>query len=1058
MNLIKQYIKKTNLVAHQIDTYDDFIHSGINSIIDRDSIIDTNNHVIKIHQVIVDNPRFPETTRVMRLMYPNEARKKKLTYEGTIYANITITNKSTGAKINHPKVSIGELPIMLGSCVCNINYHNKIEHKECPNDPGGYFIIKGNERVLVSQLRPAYNKVYVYHHPGEKYPYIADIRTFNLQGSSILIQAKIDIKNQLFFSLPYIKDNLPAGLIFKAMEATDKEMLSYIRVANADITETLLDQFDEYITAEDAIEHITESLLDKDPEYVKSILFNELFYHIGFFTKKDACIHLGYILKKLIETYLGIRTKDDKDNLANKRLDTANTLIGSLFQGLYKQFIKTITIQINMKKNPDILNIIRSVTNISHGLNMCFMTGNWSIQKTSSYMRVGVSQILSRQNYGAALSHLRRLMLPIGVEGKNIKIRQLHYSHFSYIDPYETPEGATVGIVANLAMTAEVTTDIPSVEILEVIDHFDSLLKDQSGHIIILLNGAVIGSTSNPTKFIETFNAYRESDLIDSHVSIVHLIREKEILIYSDQGRLIRPIIKIVDNKPPEINDLEIGIKENTIVFRDPMELEASTVAMTKEDLKLNKCDYMEISPSGTIFGVMSSVIPFPNHSQSPRIAYQSSMGKQAIGIPTLAFQYRYDTNINVLNIPQQPITRTDILSVIHYDEMTHGALPVIAIMTHSGFNQEDSIILNKSSIERGIFSASTYKTITEEEKKRGNSDFEKICFPKYEYRKCKEYNYSYLDKNGIVKKGSKVVKGDVIIGKTSTHIIKKDNTRVFDTKDSSIVIKQGEEGIIDSVLDTMTNDGVRIVRIRIRINRPVQIGDKFASCTAQKGTCGMIYSQEDMPFDPKTGMTPDLIMNLHAIPSRMTINMLMEMCFNLIGCQIGMQDATAFNHHDIEKSLSENLKKIGWSKYTTTLCSGATGERFSSEVFMGPAFYQRLKHLVVDKMHARMCGPLDTLTHQPLSGRAKDGGLRFGEMERDAILSHGSSRFLKECLFDKSDKYEVYICSKCGKMPHLKDYCHTCDEEKIKKKNMPYATKLLFQELMGMGIKLKFT
>lgn len=1058
MILIKEYIHATKLIAHQLDSYNDFIQSGINAVVDRDSVIDTPTHAIKIHHIMVDTPKFPDTTRTTRLLYPNEARKKKLSYEGVMYANITVTAKETDTSVHHPKVAIGEIPVMIGSCVCNINDHNKVANEECLNDPGGYFIIKGNERVLVSQLRPAYNKVYVYHHSGDKYPYVADIRTFNLQGNSILIQAKIDTKNNLFFSLPYIKDNLPAGLVFKAIEATEEEMLLYVRASHAEITETLLSQYHEHATSIEAIEYITDSLIDKDPDYVKSILFNELFYHIGFFSKQAALIHLGYILKKLIETYTGKRPEDDKDNLANKRLDTANALIMSLFQCLYKQFTKTIAAQLVMKKNPDVIAIVRSVTNISHGLNMCFITGNWSIQKTSSYTRVGVSQILSRQNYCASISHLRRLMIPIGVEGKNIKIRQLHYSHFSFIDPYETPEGSTVGIVANLALTAEVSIDIPSVEIMEVIEHFKDFEKNQSGSVLVLLNGAIVGTTSRPYDFVDTFHTYRESDLIDRQVSIVHLMKEKEIHIHSDQGRLIRPVIKITNNQKPHIPDFKTGLAENTIVFRDSLELETATLAMTEEDLALNKCDYMEIAPAATMFGVMSGVIPFPNHSQSPRIAYQSSMGKQAIGIPTLAFHHRYDTSLNMLDLPQQPITRTKLLNVIHYDEMSHGALPVIAIMTHGGFNQEDSIILNKASLERGLFSATTYKTITEEEKKRGNSDFETICSPKYEYRKRKDYNYGFIDEKGIVKKGSKVMKGDVIIGKTSTHIIKKDNTRVFDTKDTSIVVKHGEEGVVDSVLDTITNEGVRIVRVRIRINRPVEIGDKFASCTAQKGTCGMIYAQEDMPFDPKTGMTPDLIMNLHAIPSRMTINMLMEMCFNLIGCHLGMQDATAFEHHDIEKTLAAKLKEVGCVKYTTTLCSGLTGQKFPSDIFMGPAFYQRLKHMVVDKMHARMCGPLDTLTHQPLSGRAKDGGLRFGEMERDAILSHGSSRFLKECLFDKSDKYTVFVCPKCGKIPHLKDYCHTCDEEEIEMKNMPYATKLLFQELMGMGIKMRFT
>ena len=1055
MQFIQEYIKESKCVAHQIDTYNNLIHDGLQSIVEKDAVIDTNTHIIRFNHVSVDKPRYTDTNGVVQLLYPNVARMRRMTYEGIINCSTTITVKSTGQETTYPKVPIGSIPVMVGSSACNINKHNSVKNHECLNDPTGYFIVKGNERVLICQLRPAYNQVHVYPNTCDKYPMVADMRTVNLHGASILIQAKLDNKGTPLFSLPYIKNNIAAGVVFRTLVKTKEEIITAIGLdPKLELVQKVLNQYEDQGSEHEAIHFITDSLQDKDPDYVKSIMENEMFYHIGVYTSNAAVIHLGYLLKKLFETRLGYRVEDDKDNLSNKRLDAPNALLTSLFNGVYKQFVKSVTNHMTLKKNPSPLTVIKGCNIIGNTFNMCFMTGNWTTQKNAGYVPSNVSEVLSRQNYGATLSHLRRVCLPIGTKGKNVKVRQVHYSHFSFLEPYETPEGVTVGISTNLCNTAEVTVEISTTEVTAVIQTIDGYKRSlELGSTLILVNGVIVGCTTVPFTWVESFKCHRKSDVIDNQVSIVHLSNVKEIIIQSDSGRLIRPVIQLTsDNTMPNITSYKEGIKEHTIVFRDAMELEHSSIAMSKEELNENVFDYVEMCPAGTMMGVMSSVIPFANHSQSPRLTYQASMGKQAIGTAALSYLHRYDTSLNVLNTPQKPIVQTKLMEPLHYDEMSHGVIPIVAIMTFCGFNQEDSIVLNKASLERGMFAATTYKTITEEEKKKGNSDFETICAPKMEYRK-RDYVYSHIDPTtGIVRVGTKVVKNDVIIGKTSTHIIKRGTTRVFKTTDSSVVIKQCEEGVIEDTLIT-TSDGVKLIRVKIRIHRPVEIGDKFASCTAQKGTCGMIYPQEDMPFEPATGMVPDLIMNPHAIPSRMTINMLMEMCFNRIGCEKNRsQDATAFEHHEFE----EELKTLGLSTYTTELMSGTTGEILPSKIFMAPAFYQRLKHMVADKMHTRMYGPLDTLTHQPVSGRSKDGGLRFGEMERDALLAQGASRFLKENLFDKSDKYEVYLCPNCGRIPHLKNYCHVCDMEDLEKKNIPYATKLVLQELMSMGVKLK--
>jgi DNA-directed RNA polymerase beta subunit len=1089
MRLIKEFYKTTQFVNHQIDTYNYFITKGMQSIVKREpelrilndevdssgkQLCTTPTMILKFGHVYVDKPKFIHPNRTILPLFPNEARQKNISYEGTIYASLKVINTDTNQSTIHNQVPIGKIPVMLRSNVCNLTENNRIQNKECSNDYGGYFIIKGKERVLIGQLRRAYNKVYVEYNAEDKFKYLAEIRSTNVQGNSILIQLKINtLTHEFFFSLPYIKFLLPAGLVFKALGVSEADMIKYCGVkSNLQIKSILIKQYNVKLTQKDAILSIANELDDdtKDFEYIQTILNKELFYHLGDLTTEKSAIHLGYMMKKLSAVVYYKKTIDDKDSLANKRLDSTSSLICFLFQGLFKQFVKTISNQLKTKKNPDPISVIKSINIITQGLNISFMTGNWNTQKSSTFTRVGVSQVLSMQNYGAKISHLRRIMLPIGKKGKNPHARQLHSSHFSFICPYETPEGDTVGIVSNLALSTQISVEIPKKDVERILERIKIFRKDVDGKILLMINGNIIGSCDDGYVFYSKFNEFRNSDLIDSSVSIVWIKDEQEIHIQTDEGRLLRPLFVIGEKnkicyKEQDLRSQAEGlpqfswkehVQNNNIVFREVWELEQSVVAMTEEDLKKNKCDYLEICPAATMMGVMASVIPLSNHSQSPRNAYQASMGKQAIGLPSEAFQYRYDTTLHVLDSPQQPLTKNEMVNMLHFNEMPHGANPIVAIMTYTGFNQEDSVILNKSAIDRGLFTSTTYKTIMEEEKKRGNSDFECICLPKYQYRN-RNYDYSLLDDKGLIcKKNIYLKKGVVIIGKTSNKVKKGDKNKDIQTSDVSVTIKHGDEGYLDSVLDTMTNEGIRVIKIRIRIPRIPEIGDKFASSTAQKGTCGMIYRQEDMPFD-KNGITPDLIINPHAIPSRMTINMLIEMCFNLIGCKLGIEmDATPFKHDNIEKELSDWAEKTNLGSYSSTMFSGLTGDRFPEKIFMAPCFYQRLKHMVIDKIHARVAGPLDTLTHQPVAGRSRDGGLRFGEMEKDCMLSHGSTRILKECLFDKSDKYTIPICMDCGNVPNKRIYCNNCEDNNIEIKNMPYATKLLYQELMGMGLKLK--
>lgn len=1070
MDIIKQYYEKTHFVAHHIDSYNYFISHGIQSIVEKEPVIKitdpTSGSVLsclKIGQIRVDKPKFTDTNRNSQPLYPQDARNRNITYDGIITCTVQMLNVESGQTTTYEQVSLGKLPVIVRSNICNLNNNNLVENKECTKDHGGYYIIKGKERVLIGQLRRQYNKVYIEY--DEKTTYTAEIRSMGEQGTSVLIQLKYVTSTQdLNFSLPYIKTMIPAGIVFKALGIDKDEMVTLFKEYKGDIYNVLLKQFETQDTQNNALIHITQLLNDENRniEFIKTILTTEIFHHIGLNTSKKSGLQLGFMVRKIIATVEKRHAIDDRHNLSYKRLDGDSSLLSFLFQGLLKQFTKTVSNQLKNKKihEPDI--VFKNINSISNGLHMAFVTGNWNTLKSSTFTRIGVSQVLANLNHGCRLSHLRRIMLPIGNKGKNPKTRQLHSSHFSFICPYETPEGETVGLVTNLALSTKISCSVSKETTERVVFKLSSFSTDMSRKILILHNGDVIGSCHRGVVFYQEFCSFRKTDMIDKDVSIMWLKDEDEIHIASDEGRLLRPLFIIDEtNSVPHClnNDWDSLVEEGIVVFRDVGELEQSIVAMTKNDLKKNRCDYLEICPSATMMGVMASVIPLSNHSQSPRNAYQASMGKQAIGFPSESFLFRYDTTIHILDTPQKPITRNKMVPVLEFNQMCHGVSPVVAIMTFCGFNQEDSIILNQSSIERGLFTTTTYKTITEEEKKRGNSDFETICLPKFQYRN-RNYDYTWLNEKGLIWKKNIWLKKDmVIVGKVNNKMVKKpDNTRVIETRESSTVIKHGEEGFLDSVLDTVNNDGIRIIKIRVRIPRKPEIGDKFASTTAQKGTCGMVFRQEDLPFDVN-GIVPDLIINPHAIPSRMTINMLIEMCFNLVGCKLGKEmDATPFEHDNIEQELEEYAKQTGLGSYMSTMYSGFTGEKFPQKIFMAPCYYQRLKHLVMDKIHTRVAGPLDTLTHQPVAGRSRDGGLRFGEMEKDCMFSHGSTRVLKENLFDKSDKYHIPICLDCGNVPARPTYCAKCENNNIEMKNMPYATKLLYQELLSMGIKMKIS
>lgn len=1397
--ILESYFKYNSPVANQIESYDNFIHFGMQDIVDQESSLSIPGYTLKFGQICLGEAQIIEEDRTVHDCFPCDARLKDINYDAPILLNFDEIYKGSDEKADkksHYKICIGRMPIMVRSSVCNLYKLSKDEciwKGECPNDAGGYFVIKGTEKVLVAQVRANYNHVFVLKQKShEKYKYIAEVRSMsNETGHSVLIKALFGNDNRsILFSLPHVKEQIPVGIVFKAMGfVKDEEILYLIGVndqkARPYLKYILRDSFF-CTTQKEALKYIGERSMhilenDEQEDYAWQVVENESLPHLGISgTIKEQALFMGNIVKKLLQTIIGNRNEDDRDNYANKRIESAGTLLHDIFRNLFKKFIKNLEKMLkDRKQKPDILSIIaRNRTSITKGLHQCMATGNWGIQKTGAYIRHGVSQVLDRMTYFSSLSHLRRVIIPVGKESKNSAMRQMHSSSYGMICPCEcfhpetkilvlsssngtvikkakdvvvgdiliddkgnptrvrstcsglkemytikhydpnfedytvtdnhilvlkrkeeiiditiddymkldnksdwktfkfipfvknvkyesnfelekqplqpfvgwqlegngrfllgdftvthnTPEGHGVGIVLNLALTCKLTRRVSPILVKRVLEKIDSIIpvnnfdiSKTTKYTAIFLNGCIVGYTKDSYSTIQEIKKLKYQGQIDSEVSITYDDVDNDIRMYCDDGRVSRPLLTMTNNKlnltKQDKYNWKKLVRNGIIEYLDASEIENVVIAMNHDRMKIQNNDYAEIHPI-LMLGIMASRIPFPDHSQSPRNVYQclweeeevymgdgslkkikdirpgdnvitvnpqtceqtitkvlsqyvkettkpivkiildsfpqkevictndhpilvdrkwkmagsltsidkvcvcdtikrtsifvpvkqvinmpnvriaditvesenhsfitghgicvhnSSMGKQALGYPLLSYNTRADTTLHVLQYAQKPLVFTKIDKLLKSEEMPCGMNAMVAILTYSGYNQEDSSMLNLSSVQRGMFCLSSYYTYDCIEKKKDSNTIEEICLPPestpglkegdpgYFMRK-REVNYSLLDENGIVKPrqfydkkkniyyGPETIvkKGDVLVGK---KLMTKNKTGQETCIDVSLVVQPDQEGTIDKVYVTTTPNGNKLVKIVIREWRVPGLGDKFAARSSQKATVGMVYRQEDMPFTSQ-GITPDIIINPCCIPGRMTINQLIECVMGKECCASGTYgDATPFteNSKDVSDRIISELTKHGFqSQGWETMYNGMTGEMMNARVFMGPTFYQRLKHMVDDKMHARARGQVTILVRQPTEGRSKEGGLRFGEMEKDGTNGHGTASFLMDRLFYNSDSFKVPLCRKCGVVTNTSNECQKCKGDRVAMTNIPYASKLLMTELSALNLKIE--
>ena len=1078
------------LVKHHISSYNDFFKLGIKSIFkERNPIIlqkeqnpDTKEFKYRCElylggrdgsQIYYGKPVIYDDNRE-HYMYPNEARLRNMTYGITIHYDLEvdfyILDESDGtiqkSTNSYSKIFLGRFPIMLQSDMCILNGLNRevrYNMGECRNDYGGYFIIDGKEKVIISQEKFADNMLYIRENYNDIYSHGADIRTVAEDSSkpertlSVRIVAPTDeyTNNQIVVNIPNVRKPIPLFIVFRALGViSDKEIIEYC-LLDLEQNSSLVDLFipsihnaGKIFTQSTALEYIKTFTKGHTVNHVLDILMNYFMPNVGELNFQQKAYSLGYIVYNLLLVFTKMEAPTDRDSFKFKRVEVPGMLLYNLFKEYFKHQHDHIKLKLdteyNGKKSKTIYqgeNFKELISNnyeqifyervVESGFNKAFK-GNWGAEEHTK--RPGVVQDLNRLSYNSFISHLRKINLPMDSSAKVVKPRLLHGSQWGLIDPVDTPDGGNIGFHKHMAISTHITSGCsgyPMMQFLRNICKMKLLEECNTSFLFsstkIFVNGSWVGVITNPQEILRLIKRHKRHGLLPIYNSISWNIKKNEIIVFTDSGRLCRPIFYIDNNKPSfkkkEIleklnsntfswNNLICGFskkkddnydvntckyyKLNELYDTDDFEKVENTEAIidyidtTEEETALISSDYtlqenvpfthVEIHPS-LLLGVMGNQIVFPENNQLPRDLFSCGQSKQAVSLYSSNFFTRIDKMGVVLNAGQIPLIKSRYLQYINNEEHPYGENVIVAIMVYGGYNVEDSILFNEGSVNRGMFRTTYYNMYEsrEESSKIGENDIDSH-FQNIEDANISRlkhgYDYSVLDKYGLVKENTEMDDKKVIIGKIQTNLVEPDMSI-----DASVYPKKGQLGFVDKTFMTEDEEGFRLAKVRIREERVPAIGDKFCSRCGQKGTVGLVIPEKDMPFT-EDGMKPDIIINPHALPSRMTIGQLVE---TLMGkaCVTagGYGDCTAFVNKGSKHELFGNI--LNQNGYNSTgnqlLYNGMTGEQIQANIFIGPTYYMRLKHMVKDKINYRARGPIEMLTHQTVGGRAKDGGLRIG-------------------------------------------------------------------------------
>jgi DNA-directed RNA polymerase subunit B len=1102
--LQKSFFKEKGLVRQHLDSYNEFIDHGLQEIIDETGEINIelpeSPYKIKLGQAWIIDPQTrisgPYVTEVdgtKHEIFPMEARFRSLSYVAPIA--VEMTPIIDGREMDTELVLIGDIPVMLKSKLCVLSQLQPDElvlHREDSNDPGGYFVINGSERVTVALEDLAPNRILVDIDTRGAHPvYQAKIFSTTV-GFRARIELRLKSDGAIYVTIPGVPSEIPFIILMRALGLeSDKEIAEAVS-PNPETQNLLEPSFEKAVgveTIKEALEYIGNrvahgQVLEYRLQRAQNILDRNFLPHLDRTpeTRKDKAIFLGEMASRAIALKLRKRTIDDKDHFKNKRLKLAGPLLSDLFRVAFRNLCRDIKYQLErMGFKRQMITVSAAVRPgiISERLQHALATGNWGRG------RVGITQLLDRTNVISTLSHLRRLQSPLSRSQPNFEARDLHPTHWGRLCPNETPEGSNCGLVKNLALSACISVAVNVEKVRQVLYAMGVIPAQDANRELrfsgakIFINGSLIGHHPYPSELASELRDKRRRGEISSEINVAHFKttdEKEEIYVNCDEGRVRRPLI-IVENgvsklQPEHIDKIHSGewswddlVKNAIIEYIDAEEEENIYVALSLNEIS-SKHTHVELS-SYTILGICASLIPYPEHNQSPRNSYEAAMAKQALGVYSTNFIYRVDSRSHVLHYPQIPIVKTKPMEILGYNQRPSGQNCVVAVISFEGYNMEDALIFNKASIERGLGRSTFYRIYEAESRQYLGGLKDRFVIPEAGIRGFRgEQYYRLLEPDGIVSLEANTIGGDVLIGRISPprflEEYKEFEVKGPSMRDTSVDVRQSEAGIVDDVFITESNEGNKLVKVKVRDQRIPELGDKFASRHGQKGIIGMIIPQEDVPFT-ESGIVPDIIINPHAIPSRMTIGQFLESMAGKMAAARGRSaDGTPFIN---EKSseIKKTFRDYGFSHTgREVFYSGITGEKFVADIFVGVVYYQKLHHMVSDKVHARARGQVQMLTRQPTEGRARGGGLRFGEMERDCLIGHGAAMLLRDRLLEESDKYLLYVCENCGYIAYFDIkkrtfVCRICeDDAQISPVVISYAFKLLLQELMSLCVAPK--
>ncbi len=1070
--IVKKYLQEHSLVESNITSFNNFVKKRIQEIVKEiNESINIEDFEINLGKIEVKRPIVIEADGSSSLITPHEAKLRNLTYSAPVTLEITVKKDD---QIDSEVVEIGRIPIMVRSEVCNTHDMSKkelIESHHDPLDPGGYFIIKGNERVMIMAEDLAENQPFVEtNKKGELL-----LKLFSLKGTYRIPVTLSESKEGIFQTSFSKFKEMPTIVILKALGLTkESDIQKYIGQETDSVIVNLYD-FVDLSTREDAMMYISEKanlqgtkkeVLDRIKQRIDSYLLP----HIG--TKKEDRVKKAITLCKLLKQYLLAKSnsqlRTDKDHYANKRVRLSGDLLSTLFRVNLGILIRDIqySIQKSTKRRKFFsIRIIAKSTLFSHRVESAIATGSWTGE------RAGITQNMDKTNYLATISQLQRVSSMLPSDQENFWARTLHPTHYGRFCPIETPEGTEIGLRKNLAILSQVSTrvDLDGDKFLKKLQELGLDLEGIEGKDVFF-NGRFIGSVKNPEDFILSIKEKRRNQEFPTQMNIMDNPLFKEISISTEPGRVLRPLI-ILDKGVPRLKNehlikLEQGemkwaelVEKGILEYIDAAEEESALVALYEEEITPEHT-HLELD-STALLGVITSLVPYGNHDQSSRLNRGSKTQKQALGLYSVNYLSRLDTDVSILQYPQKPIVRSFIYDTLN--TYPAGQNLVVAIMGYEGYNMEDALVFNKGSLDRGVGRSFYFRPYSAVEMNYAGGLKDEIAIPDKDSSGYKtEISYRFLEDDGVVYPEADVNEGEVLIGKTSPpkFLSEAREISVRTKKESSITMKQEEKGTVESVFVTEDSDGNKIVQVKTRDHRIPEPGDKFATSHGQKGVIGMITDEENIPFTTK-GNRPDVIFNPHGLPSRMTVGYLLELLAGKVGSVKGeVIDGTSFSG-ETKQELEKQLKNMGFRfDGKETMYNPITGKRMHAKIFVGNLYYLKLKYMVGNKMHGRASGKVALLTRQPIEGRSRGGALRLGEMEQQALVAHGASLLLKE-RYD-SDKVILPICTKCGSIAiedniRNKTVCPICQSEEVEPVEVSYAFKLLVEELQGLHIHTNF-